>query len=131
MIYRARSGVAAVTRDLMGELSEWKEPWSIPVSLILLTTASVVATAVAAPLATRLARRVARRWSRSDPRRVAGASFVVILVLLVVATGPVGLAVAGSATMLGFVPIALRVRRVHLMASLLIPVVLSYLLPAS
>lgn len=131
MIYRARSGVAAVTRDLLGELSEWREPWSIPLSLLLLMTASVVATAFAAPLAVRLARRVARRWSRSDPRRIAGASFVVIIGLLVLATGPVGVAVAGIATMLGFVPIALRVRRVHLMASLLIPVILSYLLPAS
>ena len=131
MIHRARSGVAAVTRDLIGQFSEWREPWSIPLSLLLLTTSGVVATAVAAPLAARLARRLAGRWSRSDPRRIAAASLAAILCLLVVATGPVGVAVAGSATLLGFVPIALRVRRVHLMASLLVPVVLSYLIPLS
>lgn len=131
MIYRARSGVAAVTRDLIGELSPWTEAWSIPLSLLLLTISSVVATAVAAPLAARLARRVAGRWARSDPRRIAAASLAVILGLLTVATGPVGVAIAGIATLIGLVPIALRVRRVHLMASLLVPVVLSYLIPAS
>ncbi|MGI0149951.1 MAG: tripartite tricarboxylate transporter permease, partial [Thermoplasmata archaeon] len=131
MIHRARSGVAAAARDLIVDFSPWTEALSIPVSLLLLTTSSVLATAVAAPLAARLARRVARRWSRSDPRRIAVASLAAILCLLVVATGPVGLAVAGIATLLGFVPIALRVRRIHLMASLLVPVVLSFVLAAS
>lgn len=130
MIHRARSGVAAAARDLIGDVALWTDPTSVPGSLLLLTASSVVATAVAAPVAARIARRVARRYGRSDPRRTAAASLAAILGLLFVATGPLGLAVAGSATLLGFVPIALRVRRVHLMASLLIPVVLSYLAPA-
>jgi len=37
---------------------------------------------------------------------------------------------AGLAAVVGLVPIALRVRRVHLMASLLVPVLLTYLGPA-
>ena len=46
--------------------------------------------------------------------------------LLAVATGPFGVALAGLATLVGLVPIALRVRRVHLMAALLVPVLLTY-----
>ena len=52
-----------------------------------------------------------------------------VLVLLAAATGPVGIALAGLSAIVGLVPVALRVRRVHLMASLLIPVLLTYIGP--
>src|SRR5438093_211709 len=49
--------------------------------------------------------------------------------LLAAATGPVGVGLACLSAIVGLVPVALRVRRVHLMASLLIPVLLTYLGP--
>ena len=85
---------------------------------------------MAAPLAAHLGRGVARRWSSSNPRRIAALSLLAVLILLAIATGPVGLGLAGLAAVVGLVPIALRVRRVHLMASLLVPVLLTYLGPA-
>jgi len=45
-------------------------------------------------------------------------------------TGWSGVAVAAVASLVGLVPVALRVRRIHLMASLLVPVLLTYVLPA-
>lgn len=131
MIHRARSGAAAAVRGLSGDLAPWTTVWSTPPSLLLLVVSAVLATAMAAPLAAHLGRGVARRWSRSNPRRIAALSLLAVLILLAVATGPLGIALAGLASVVGLVPVALRVRRVHLMASLLIPVLLMYLGPAS
>src|SRR2546425_10038628 len=82
---------------------------------------------MAAPLAAHLGRGVARRWSSSNPRRIAALSLLAVLILLVIATGPVGIGLACLAAVVGLVPIALRVRRGHLIASLLVPVLLTYI----
>jgi putative membrane protein len=131
IIHRARSGAAAAVRGLAGDLAPWPNVWAAPASLLLLVTSAVLATAMAAPLAARVGRSVARRWSRSNPRRIAALSLLAILVLLAAATGPVGIALAALSAIVGLVPVALRVRRVHLMASLLIPVLLTYLGPSA
>jgi len=129
IIHRARSGAAAAVRALAGDLSPWPIAWSAPVSLLLLVTSAVLATAIAAPLAARVGRGVAQRWSTSNPRRIAALSLLAVLLLLAAATGPIGIGLAGLSAIVGLVPVALRVRRVHLMASLLVPVLLTYLGP--
>jgi len=131
IIHRARSGAAAAVRGLAGDLAPWPDAWAAPASLLLLVMSAVLATAIAAPLAARIGRGVAKRWSRSNPRRIAALSLLAVFVLLAVATGPVGIALAALSTIVGLVPVALRVRRVHLMASLLIPVLLSYIGPGA
>jgi len=128
MIQRARSGAAAAVRVLLGEPAPWTVSLSAPFSLLLLTISAVLATTVAAPLAVRFARWLANHVSRSDPRRVSVFSLIVIIVLLAVSTGVVGLGLAAISTIVGLVPVALRVRRVHLMASLLVPVLFTYLI---
>jgi len=128
MIQRARSGAAAAVRVLLGEPAPWTVSLSAPFSLLLLTVSAVLATTVAAPLAVRFARWLADHVSRSDPRRVSVLSLSVIIVLLAVSTGVVGLGLAAISTIVGLVPVALRVRRVHLMASLLVPVLFTYLI---
>src|SRR5207249_2718624 len=117
IIHRARSGAAAAVRGLAGNLAPWPNAWAAPASLVLLVMSAVLATAIAAPLAARIGRGVARRWSRSNPRRIAALSLIAVFVLLAAATGPVGIALAALSTIVGLVPVALRVRRVHLMAS--------------
>ncbi len=131
IIQRARSGTAAAVRGLAGDLAPWPHAWAAPASLLLLVMSAVLATAIAAPLAARIGRGVAKRWSRSNPRRIAALSLLAVFVLLAVATGSVGVALAALSTIVGLVPVALRVRRVHLMASLLIPVLLSYIGPGA
>src|SRR2546426_469290 len=129
IIHRARSGAAAAVRALAGDLSPWPSVWAAPVSLLLLVMSAVFATAIAAPIAAQVGRAVARRWSSSNPRRIAALSLLAVLLLLAAATGPVGIGLAGLAAIVGLVPVVLRVRRVHLMASLLVPVLLTYLGP--
>ncbi|HEX9340412.1 MAG TPA: tripartite tricarboxylate transporter permease [Thermoplasmata archaeon] len=127
MIHRSRSGAAVAVDRLLPEYGAWPEPFRIPASLLVLIGGTVLATAVAAPLAVRTARWVAVRSSTANPRRLCGASLAAIVILLAIVSGPVGLAVAAIAAIVGLVPIALRVRRVHLMASLLVPVLVGYL----
>src|SRR2546430_1028362 len=127
IMHRARSGAAAAVRALAGDLSPWPSVWAAPVSLLLLVMSAVFATAIGAPIAARVGRAVARRWSSSNPRQIAALSLLAVLLLLAAATGPVGIGLAGLAALVGLVPVALRVRRVHLMASLLVPVLLTYL----
>jgi len=127
VIHRSRSGAAVAVDRLLPEFGSWTEPLLVPASLVVLIVGTVLATAVAAPLAVRAARWVASRSSTADPRRVCGASLVALVVLLAVVSGPIGLAIASLAAVVGLVPVSLRVRRVHLMASLLVPVLIGYL----
>ena len=129
MIHRTRSGVAAGVKELAGNPAAWSG-FGIPGTLVALVAAASLATALAAPMAARLARRIARRWSTWDPRKISIVSIAVIEGLLFVVTGWPGVAIAAVASLVGIVPVALRVRRIHLMASLLVPVLLTYLLPA-
>ena len=129
IIQRTRSGVAAGVRVLLGDPGA--SSWAAPDAILPLMASAVLATAIAGPLAVRLARWAARFWSTSNPRRISALSLAVIHGLLFFVTGPIGLAIAGVAMLVGLVPIALRVRRIHLMASLLVPVLLSYLVPLS
>ncbi len=130
VIHRARSGAAAAVRGLLGDLTPWPSLGAAPMSLVVLVASAVLATAIAAPLATRIGQCLARRWSRVDSRRICGLALLAVLALLAAATGPVGVGLAGLATLTGVVPIALRVRRIHLMAALLVPVLLTYAVTA-
>ncbi len=130
IIHRARSGAAVAVGALLGDAIPWSRAGELPAALLILVGSTVVAAALAAPLAARLARTVARRWSSLDPRRLSIVSLAALAGLLAIASGPVGLALAGLASVVGLVPVVHRVRRVHLMASLLVPVLLSYLAPA-
>src|SRR2546428_11002078 len=126
MIHRARSGAAAAVRDRSGELAPWPSVWATPTSLLLLVVSAVLATAMAAPLAAYLGRGVSRRWSSSNPRRIAALSLLAVLILLAIATGPVGIGLAGLAAVVGLAPIAPRARRGRLLAPLFVPVPMTY-----
>lgn len=122
MIGRARSGVAAAVRDLTGTSGGWASPLGLPANVAWLALASVVAAVLAAPLAARLAAVAAPRLARWDVRRLAAATLLGLSALILLATGPAGLGVAGVACVLGCVPVRLGVRRIQLMAALLVPV---------
>ncbi len=128
MIGKARSGTAAAVRELLGPSGGWTDVLTPPTAILWLAMASVVAGALAAPLASAVARFLASRWSRVDPRLLAGATLLGLSALIAVASGPLGLGVAGLACLAGLVPVRAGVRRVHLMASLLVPVLATYLL---
>ncbi len=127
IIGKARSGTAAAVRELLGSYGGWTDPFLPPTAVVWLALASVLAGVLAAPLACAVARLLASRWSRVDPRLLAGATLAGLGILIAVASGPIGLAVATLACLVGLVPVRAGVRRVHLMASLLVPVLAGYL----
>lgn len=129
MIGRTRSGAAVAIREILGAPGGWADPWGVPGDLAALVLCASVAVACAAPMAVVLARLLARRWSRLDQRKLSGATLLGLGVLLVLATGPVGLALAALSAAVGAVPLRLGVRRVQLMAALLVPVLVGYLAP--
>lgn len=126
IIGRARSGTAAAVLSLIGYPESWPSQAGIPSAILWLLLASVLAAVVAAPLAAKLARAVGPRWSRMDPRTLAAATLSALTALILAASGPVGGAVAGLACLVGLVPIRAGVRRIQMMAALLVPVLLSY-----
>lgn len=128
MIGKARSGTAAAVQDLLGPAGAWADSLTPPATVLWLALASVLAGVLAAPLASAVARLLARRWSRVDPRLLAAATLLGLTALIAVASGPLGMAVAGVSCLAGLVPVRVGVRRVHLMASLLVPVLATYLL---
>ncbi len=127
IIGRARSGVAAAVRDLLGDAGSWPSPLGVPDPVLWLVLASVVAAVLAAPLAVRTARLLAPRLARWDPRRLAAATIVGLAALILVATGPAGLGLAALAALVGAVPVRIGVRRIQLMAALLVPVLVGLL----
>lgn len=127
IIHRARSGAAAAVRDLVGDPDEWSHAAAIPSVLLVLVASAVVACALAAPATARIGRAFAVRWASRDPRILSGVCLVALVALIGLASGPAGVGIAALAALVGYVPIALRVRRVHLMASLLVPVLLTHL----
>lgn len=122
---KARSGAAAAVRDLSGPPDVWSSPLGIPPALLGMLVAAVVTSGLAAPLASRVARVLAPRWSSVDPRRLSAATVAALAILLAAVAGPLGLAIAGLAALVGLVPVLAGVWRVHLMAALLVPVLLS------
>ena len=127
MIGRARTGIAAAVQALLGPSGTWPSVAALPVAVLWLLLASVVAAALAAPLASGLARRLGPRWSHVDPRFLSGATLLALAALVLLASGPVGAGVAALSCLVGLVPVRWGVRRIQLMASLLVPVLLSYL----
>ena len=127
MIGKARSGTAAAVRDLLGSPGTWPSVGAVPVAVLWLALASVLAAVLAAPLAAALARSLGPRWSRLDPRLLSAATLLALGALIVLASGPLGGMVGLLACGVGLVPVRAGVRRIQLMASLLVPVLAGYL----
>ena len=127
MINRTRSGIAAAVRELLGSTGGWADPIAFPPAVMWLSLASVISAVLAAPLATRAAAFLALRWSRVDPRLLSAGTLLALAAMVCIASGPLGLAAAGLACVVGLVPVRAGVRRVQLMASLLVPVLVGYL----
>ncbi len=122
IIGRARSGVAAAVQDLLGGADGWPSPFALPGAVVWLLLASVLAAVVAAPAAARLASALAPRLARWDPRLLSAATLVGLSGMILLATGLPGLGLAGIACLVGAVPVRIGVRRIQLMAALLVPV---------
>lgn len=93
--------------------------------------ASVLAGVLVAPLAAGCARFLSSRWFRVDPRLLSAGTLAALTLLIALASGPVGLAVACLSCLVGAVLVVIRVRRIQLMTFLLVPVLATYLVSPS
>ncbi len=128
IIDRARSGAAVAIRELSaGKVPLWEPVTQPPALLLVLTASAVLASLVAYPAALGCSRLVARRVHRIRYDLLARAVLATLAVLILALAGAAGLMVATLAAVLGLVPPLAGVKRVHLMGSLIVPVVLLYL----
>lgn len=111
---RVRSGVA----DALTRLPARPAPW-------VLLAAMLVAGAVAFPVTIHLGRRVVGLADRFAARRAALVVLAAVAGLVGLLAGPWGLVLFAVATALGTVPPRIGVRRIHLMGSLLAPLLWS------
>lgn len=119
---RARTGLAVAVQQL------WQvEPWTAgaaPTSFRVVLLACVAAGLLSYVATAALARPAARVFPRLDQRAVATAALALMLGIVVLFSGPWGLALHLVAATVGLLPLAAGLGRVHLTGCLLIPVVL-------
>lgn len=128
IIGRARSGAAVALRDLsVNSIDAWEPLWNFPVQLAVVLFACVTAALLSVFLAVFFAAKFARVVQRFAYDKIALAVIIFLIVLIFLFTGPLGLAIGGIATCLGLVPPLVGVRRVHLMGSLVLPVIILFL----
>ncbi|HKZ60414.1 MAG TPA: tripartite tricarboxylate transporter permease [Candidatus Thermoplasmatota archaeon] len=128
-LLRVRSGTMAALGEVGGGAVErWEGPLAPPELLIGLLLGIVVALPICLAGALALGRACARVYLRLPPRRLAGAVFLGLVVLILALEGAGGLLVAAPAVLLGLVPPLAGVKRVHLMGAILLPVAVRLLL---
>ncbi len=122
VIDRTLSGAVAAVDSVLGTQRWLWTGEELPMVLGALLLVTLLAAVIAAPLAIWSGHQVARHVHRLPYRWTAGAVLVVLVAFLAIGTGPVGLLVAGGASIIGGLPFRLGVRRIQLMGSLLVPV---------
>lgn len=119
---RARTGLAVAVQQLWGVAPWAAGPAPLPLRLLLL---GCLAAGLLAYVGTALmAGPAARTLPRLDQRAVAAVALAVMLAVVVLFSGPWGLALHLVAVAVGLVPLAAGLGRVHLTGCLLVPVVL-------
>lgn len=118
-IARARSGSAAAVQELLHSIT------LTDLFLMLLVTALTIA--LVFPLALFLTRRAMKLFNALPYRPLALAVLTLLTLLSLAFSGWLGLLVLFTATAIGIVCISSGVRRINLMASLIIPAALFYL----
>ena len=128
IIDRARSGAAVAIRELnAGPVAPWDPVDRVPLLLAVLLVSAVLAAIAAYPLTIAFSRLAARRIHRVRYDLLARGILATLALLILVLAGAAGLMVAVIAGVLGLVAPLAGVKRVHLMGSLIVPVVLLYL----
>ncbi len=118
LLGKTRSGAAAA----LAELQTLDEAW-----MIAIAGASLVSAACGALAAVHLAKIVARKMPEIDYPQLSLATAVFLVGLVAFFQGGRGLLLLGTATSIGLLPLAFKVRRAHAMAYLMVPTLGYYL----
>ena len=127
VIMRARSGALHMAQEVLGDgMDRWAPASAVPPAFALLAFSAAVAAMLAYPLTLYLGKKLAQLYDRVPYRRLIAGIVCFLLALLFVFSGITGLAVTGIAISLGLIPPLAGVRRVHLMGSILVPVIIYF-----
>ncbi len=125
VILRPRSGGAAALQTLSGDLvAAWDPLLSFPQALAWFLLASAVASMTSFFLTRGFGGLFARLAGAFPYRKVMVGVLCFLLGITFLLAGAMGLAIALFATLIGLLPPLVGVRRVHLMGSLIVPLVL-------
>ncbi len=125
VLLRARSGGMVAIQSVAGSLvAQWEPLSPMPATLVLMLVAAAVAAAVSYHLTPFFGGLFARVANRVPYSKLVTTILLFLLVLILLFSGLGGLLVAAIATLVGLLPPIIGVRRVHLMGSLLVPLVL-------
>jgi TctA family transporter len=127
VLLRARSGVMSTVMSELGDtLVPWTQVGFIPLAMTTLLLSGVIAACVGFALTRRIGRRFALISSGLDYRRLVRIIMLLLVGLVFLLSGIMGLVVALLATCLGMIPPLVGVKRVHLMGSLLLPLMIMF-----
>ncbi len=120
IVGRSRSGLAVAAGSGL-EAATWGDA-GVPDAL-LWVLATVVAAGLAGYAGTRLLDAPVSQWvHRVRPRLLSAAALLLVSVMVVLLSGGYGVLIYVAATVVGLVPLAVGVRRVHLAGCLLLPI---------
>ncbi len=123
-LLRARSGGMVVVQSIAEPLViQWAPLSSLPSALLLFLLAGAVAAAAAFYLTLFFGGLFARISNRIPYRKLVAAILIFLVAVILIFSGSTGLSVAAVATLIGLLPPLVGVRRVHLMGSLILPLV--------
>jgi TctA family transporter len=127
VLLRARSGVMnAVMSELGDTLLPWSEIGLIPLTMTTLLLSGVIAACVGFALTRRIGRRFALMSSGLNYQRLVRAIILILLGMVILLSGIAGLVVALLATVVGMIPPLAGIKRVHLMGSLILPLMIMF-----
>lgn len=127
VIMRARSGAMHMAQEVLGDgMDRWAPAGAVPQAFALLAFSAAVAALLAYPLTLYLGRKMAQLYDRVPYRRLMTGIVSFLVALIFIFAGIAGLAVMGIAICLGLIPPLAGVRRVHLMGSILVPVIVYF-----
>jgi putative membrane protein len=125
VILRVRSGAAAAVDAVASPaIHPWEPLWNVPMAAAVIAVSILVASLVAYPLTLILGRVFSRNIRRIPYKKLILGVMAFLLVMVAVLAGALGLAILATATAIGLLPPLLGVKRVHLMGSLILPMIL-------
>jgi len=127
VILKTRSGSAKAAQDILGDgLVPWTATWPPPGQLAMMLAAVLVSSVLAYFMTMRLGRFFADNFHRIPYRCLIGSVCLLLVVLVLIFSGPLGLVIMAIATFLGLIPPTVGVRRVHLVGCLIMPIFASW-----
>lgn len=124
MVLKARSGFALVIRELL-HVSRW-DGVVPPHPFNLFLVGVIIASGISYYLTKGVGKFIARNISRISYDMLLKISFLVIVVMVVAFTGPLGMLIFGVATAIGLLCLDLQVRRSTCMGVLMVPLIIGY-----